>query len=63
MLRKLSPCNKICEIDYRTGLCVGCFRNLEEISAWSRMSDRERAKCMQELETRNPLQGKNNVEK
>ncbi len=58
MVKKLSPCIKICDIDYRTGLCVGCLRTLEEIAAWSRMSDLERTKCMQDLETRKTLQVK-----
>jgi hypothetical protein len=30
-----SPCVSICTMDERSGLCVGCFRTLDEIAAWS----------------------------
>jgi hypothetical protein len=30
-----SPCVSICAMDERSGLCVGCFRTLDEIAAWS----------------------------
>jgi len=47
-----SPCNKICTIDVRSGLCVGCARNIDEIARWSTMSDGERARIMAELPAR-----------
>jgi hypothetical protein len=28
-------------MDDRSGLCLGCFRTIEEIIAWGRQSDRE----------------------
>jgi len=31
-----SPCISVCRISADTGLCQGCFRTLEEISAWAR---------------------------
>lgn len=34
-----SPCTKVCRIDARTGWCEGCHRTLDEITAWSTMSD------------------------
>ena len=34
-----SPCINICRMDARTGLCEGCFRTMEEITAWSRADD------------------------
>jgi uncharacterized protein len=37
-----SPCINVCRIDDATGLCVGCLRTLEEIAAWSVLSDDER---------------------
>lgn len=37
----MSPCVSICTLDER-GLCRGCFRTLEEISGWLRMSGEER---------------------
>lgn len=34
-----SPCIDVCKMDSRTGLCEGCFRTIEEITAWSRIGD------------------------
>ena len=34
-----SPCVNVCRIDETTGLCLGCRRTIEEIAAWSTMSD------------------------
>lgn len=34
-----SPCTSVCRMDGVTGLCLGCFRTLDEIVAWSRMGD------------------------
>jgi predicted Fe-S protein YdhL (DUF1289 family) len=41
-----SPCINVCAIDPATRLCAGCGRTIEEISAWSRMSDAERLRIM-----------------
>jgi hypothetical protein len=30
-----SPCISVCTLDEKSGLCVGCFRTLDEIAAWS----------------------------
>ena len=38
----LSPCISVCRMDAGTGLCEGCYRTLDEIAAWSRMSDDEK---------------------
>jgi predicted Fe-S protein YdhL (DUF1289 family) len=29
-----SPCNSICEMDVRSGACLGCGRTLGEIAEW-----------------------------
>ena len=34
-----SPCIDVCEMDARSGLCKGCFRTIDEITAWSRLDD------------------------
>jgi hypothetical protein len=39
-------------VDSRTGLCLGCGRTLDEIAAWSRMSDDERRRIMDALPAR-----------
>jgi len=36
----LSPCINICEVD-ETNICTGCYRSLNEIAAWSSLSNTE----------------------
>lgn len=50
----VSPCIAVCFVDPKLGHCVGCWRSLEEIGRWSKMSDEERAAVMDDLETRAP---------
>jgi uncharacterized protein len=49
-----SPCIKICVIHPEERLCVGCYRSIEEIATWSRMSPEERRVIMAELPARAP---------
>jgi predicted Fe-S protein YdhL (DUF1289 family) len=44
-----SPCINVCEMDQRIGLCKGCFRTIEEITAWSAMSKSEKRAVMVQL--------------
>ena len=44
-----TPCVKICTLDARAAQCLGCGRSIDEIAAWGRMSDAERARIMAEL--------------
>ena len=44
-----SPCVKICTLDARSGLCLGCGRTVDEIARWIDMSEAERARIMAEL--------------
>ena len=37
-----SPCISVCRMDAVTGWCEGCFRTLDEIAGWSRMTDTEK---------------------
>jgi predicted Fe-S protein YdhL (DUF1289 family) len=30
-----SPCISVCVMDAASGLCIGCWRTLDEIAAWS----------------------------
>lgn len=34
-----SPCINVCRMDAASGLCIGCWRTIDEIAAWSRMDD------------------------
>ncbi len=47
-----SPCVKVCQMDPRRGLCLGCRRSLDEIARWSSMSDAERDHILSELSAR-----------
>ena len=47
-----SPCIKICTLDARSGLCLGCGRTIDEIARWGGMSEAERARIMAELPAR-----------
>jgi uncharacterized protein len=44
-----SPCIKVCEMDYLTGLCEGCYRTLEEIGRWSLMGEEEKENVLKEV--------------
>lgn len=47
-----SPCVKLCVVHPEARLCVGCFRSIDEIGAWSRMSPEARRAVMAELPAR-----------
>ncbi|MAM61135.1 DUF1289 domain-containing protein [Maritimibacter sp. UBA3975] len=54
----LSPCNKICQIHPEMRICIGCYRTIQEIAGWSRMSDMERREVMEVLPERAPMLAK-----
>jgi hypothetical protein len=47
-----SPCVKVCTLDAKTGVCLGCGRSIGEIARWTVMSAQERAQVMAELPAR-----------
>jgi predicted Fe-S protein YdhL (DUF1289 family) len=47
-----SPCTNICTMDATSGLCQGCFRTLDEITAWSRIDDPARSDILAEIARR-----------
>ena len=49
-----SPCVKTCVIHPAERICVGCFRTIDEITAWSKMSPEARRAVMAELPDRAP---------
>ncbi|MEJ5216764.1 DUF1289 domain-containing protein [Cognatishimia sp. D5M38] len=49
-----SPCIQICVIHPTERICTGCYRSIDEIGAWSKFSDDERAEIMAELPDRAP---------
>ena len=50
-----TPCIKVCVVDGESGLCLGCFRTLNEISAWASFPDETRDQLMAELPARRSL--------
>lgn len=47
-----SPCVQICVLDRETGYCIGCQRTGDEIAAWSKMSNADRAALLAQLPAR-----------
>tara|TARA_B100000965_G_C19596512_1_gene760495 strand:+ start:382 stop:576 length:195 start_codon:yes stop_codon:yes gene_type:complete len=47
-----SPCINICSIDKKTGLCLGCYRTLNEIALWAKLDDIEKNKIIFQLNNR-----------
>jgi predicted Fe-S protein YdhL (DUF1289 family) len=47
-----SPCNKVCTIDPRSHLCLGCGRTLTEIAQWASLPETERIRIMAGLPDR-----------
>lgn len=47
-----TPCIKVCVVDGESGLCMGCYRQLNEVAGWARLTDAEREAIMAELPQR-----------
>lgn len=45
-----SPCVSVCVMDPHSAVCSGCWRSLEEIGAWSRMSDEAKRQVWQRIQ-------------
>jgi hypothetical protein len=46
----VSPCQNVCKIE--DNLCIGCFRTLDEISVWSKLSSQKRTEIMESAKKR-----------
>jgi predicted Fe-S protein YdhL (DUF1289 family) len=44
-----TPCIKVCTLDARAALCLGCGRTVDEIAGWGAMSPAGRSRIMGEL--------------
>ena len=49
-----SPCVRICVVHPEARICTGCYRTMDEIARWSRMSPEERSEIMATLPDRAP---------
>ena len=47
-----SPCVNVCQIDSRTGYCLGCMRTIDEIADWLEMTNEEKQQVLDRLEQR-----------
>lgn len=47
-----SPCVQICVVHPETRTCTGCFRTIDEITDWSRMTSGARRDIMEDLPNR-----------
>ncbi|MGL5010215.1 MAG: DUF1289 domain-containing protein [Paracoccaceae bacterium] len=47
-----SPCVKLCVVHPEARICIGCYRTIDEISSWSRLTHEARADLMAELPAR-----------
>ncbi|MFZ2029509.1 MAG: DUF1289 domain-containing protein [Vitreimonas sp.] len=47
-----TPCVKVCIVDGKRGLCIGCGRTLAEIAAWGSMEEERRRAIMAALSQR-----------
>ena len=44
-----SPCVSICKMNADRSLCLGCYRSIDEIRAWSKADNAERQAMWQQL--------------
>ena len=49
-----SPCIQICVVHPAERICTGCYRTIDEITRWSKMSPEDRSAIMAELPSRAP---------
>lgn len=54
-----SPCIHVCTKD-ENGICLGCYRSLEEIRAWYKSTDEEKLKIIENAEQRRVQSDKKN---
>lgn len=47
-----TPCTKVCVLDGRTGLCLGCGRTRDEIALWGSLGEPQRRAIMAGLAAR-----------
>ena len=47
-----TPCVAVCQIDPKSGFCLGCYRTLKEIAQWGKFSEETRQDLLPELDQR-----------
>jgi predicted Fe-S protein YdhL (DUF1289 family) len=51
-----SPCTEVCIVDRARGLCIGCWRTLDEIAAWRDLTPEQKRQVLKRVEQRRPRQ-------
>lgn len=52
-----SPCVNLCKLDAERRWCTGCWRSLDEIVTWSRLSEQDKQNVWQALPVRRATHG------
>lgn len=52
----VSPCTSICRLDAESGLCIGCYRTMDEIGSWSSLTPAQRRAVLDQVAKRRPDQ-------
>lgn len=47
-----SPCVNVCQMDSRSGFCMGCARTLDEIASWLEMTPEEKLATLEVVAAR-----------
>lgn len=47
-----SPCVSVCRMDPQSGLCLGCWRDIDEIIAWGRLDEDGKREVWQSISER-----------
>ena len=47
-----SPCRYICQMDPVAKLCQGCYRTIDEITAWSKLDNAARREILSKIDER-----------
>ena len=50
-----SPCVKVCVVHPAARMCVGCYRSIDEIAGWGRMTAEARRAVIEDLPSRAAL--------
>ena len=47
-----SPCQEICKLHPDMNVCLGCYRTLDEIAAWSTMTEQQQIETLKRCQQR-----------
>ena len=51
-----SPCIGVCTVDDSTGMCLGCYRTIDEIKGWWDMNPKDQKNLLIAIEERQTKQ-------